>query len=197
MSKERDKIAQELRQVRDEVRDRFRPDPAEASSSPLTRTPRPKATPAGNGVPEPMPEPPDATAVNAAWRAEALPPRGPLGVVFRLLERIFRPGLEAQRAFNARQVQLDNELLAHVAERWDATHRHYDRILGDLGRRLDEADERHAILEGELTEHVQDLVRRIDLVLADASRGRAALELALDDVRARLTRLESARRRRE
>jgi hypothetical protein len=94
-------------------------------------------------------------------------------------------------------VQLDNELLAYLESRSAATHRHYDRLLGDLGRRLDEADERHAILEKELVGHVQDLVRRIDLVLADANRGRAALEFALEDIRERLVRVEKTLRRRE
>jgi hypothetical protein len=94
-------------------------------------------------------------------------------------------------------VQLDNEMLGYLEERLASTHRQYDRLLGDLGRRLDEADERHAILEKELVGHVQDLVRRIDLVLADSNRGRAARELALEDVRERLARVEKTLRQPE
>jgi hypothetical protein len=94
-------------------------------------------------------------------------------------------------------VQLDNEVLEYVEKRSAITHQHYDRLLGDLGRRLDEADERHALLERELVGHVQDLVRRIDLVLAEASRGRGGLEFALEEVRERLTRLEEVLRRPE
>jgi len=146
---------------------------------------------------QPAPDPPDAAAVNAAWATEATLPPGLRGWLYRLLARLMRPGLEAQRTFNARQVQLDNDLLRFVGERAAATHRHYDRILGELGRRLDEADERHAILEKELVNHVHDLVHRIDLVLGESGRGRLGLELALEDLRARLGRLEEALRRRE
>jgi hypothetical protein len=115
----------------------------------------------------------------------------------RLLERLLQPRFEAQRAFNSHQVQLDNEMLAYLELRSAAIQRNYDRLLGDLGRRLDEADERHAILEKELVGHVQDLVRRIDLVLADTSRGRAGLEFALEEIRERLARVEKTLRRPE
>ncbi len=141
--------------------------------------------------------PPDATAVNAGWRVEAPPPRGLAGLLYRLLERVLGPRLEAQRAFNAKQVQLDNETLRYVDERFAATHRHYDRALRRHDRHMEEINERHVILEKELVAHVQDLVRRIDLVLGEGDRGRLALEFAIEDVRARLTRLEEALRRRE
>ena len=112
----------------------------------------------------------------------------------RLLARFLAPQLEAQRAFNADQVRLDNALLRHVEERNAASHRHYDRLLGALGKRLDEVDERHAQLSRELVAHVHDLARRIDLVLAEAERGRPALEHALQDLRARVARIEDALR---
>jgi hypothetical protein len=199
---ERDDVAEELRRVRDEARRRARP----AGGADSTPTPAPTRHP-GDTTPrltredevatEPAPPPPDAAAVNAAWPAEAGPPRGLGGFVRRLLERLLQPRFEAQRIFNSHQVQLDNEMLGYLERRSAATHRHYDRLLGDLGRRLDEADERHAILEKELVGHVQDLVRRIDLVLADANRGRASVEFALEDVRERLARLEKTLRRAE
>ncbi len=199
MGDEREDVAEELRRVRDEARRRARgadredaeppPAPTPAPREPLPRTPQ-----ESNVVTEPPPDPPDAAPVNAAWRAEAEPPGGRSGLLRRLLERLLHPRLEAQRTFNSRQVQLDNEILGYLDKRTAATHRHYDRLLGELGRRLDEADERHAILEEELVGHVQDLVRRIDLVLADGSRGRAALEFALEDVRERLARMEKTLR---
>jgi hypothetical protein len=153
--------------------------------------------PAARKEPPPIVKPPDATAVNAAWIAEPPPRRGLSALLGRLLERVIRPHLDAQRTFNARQVQLDNEILGYVESRSAATHRHYDRLLGNLGRRLDDADTRHALLEKEVVKHVQDLVQRIDLVLADSSRGRLSLELALEEVRERLVRLEDALRRLE
>ncbi len=131
--------------------------------------------------------------MNDLWRAE---PRGGAGGLAAALERLLSPRLSAQRDWNAAQVRLDNELLGWVEERFAATHAHYDALLGALGRRLDEADERHRRLERELVAHVRELVRRVDLAAADASRGRASLELQLDDLRARLAQLERALERR-
>jgi hypothetical protein len=145
---------------------------------------------------EPAPAPPDASAVNLAWSAEGEPRRGLLGLVRRALDHLLGGRFEAQRTWNAHQVRLDNDLLRYVEERFAATHRHYDRLLGQEGQRLDEVDERHVLLERELVAHVQDLVRRIDLVLAETGRGRAGQELVLADLRARLARLEEALRRR-
>lgn len=144
-----------------------------------------------------MVEPPDPGPVNASWAASAAPGRGLGGLLSRLLARLLAPQLEAQRAFNADQVRLDNALLRHLEERFSATHRHYDGILGAAGRRLDEVDERHAQLAQELVAHVHDLARRIDLVLAEADRGRPALELVIKDLQARVARLEDGLRSRE
>jgi len=199
---ERDDVAEELRRIRDEARGRARlgaggdAEPIPVATPPFVESPAQTPLEIEAGT-ESAPDPPDATAVNAAWRAEAEPPRGLSGSLRRLLERFLQPRLEAQQDFNSRQVQLDNEMLGYLEKRSAATHRHYDRLLGDLGRRLDEADERHAILEKELVGHVQDLVRRIDLVLADGSRGRLTLEFALEDVRGRLARVEKILRRPE
>lgn len=197
MSDDREDVAAELRRVAEEARRRaLRNGDASSAPSvpPALREPQPLPK-AAEPSPEPLPPPPDASAVNAGWRAEAPPPRGPAGLVRRLLERLLRPRLEAQRALNARLVQLHNETLRYLEERFAATHRHYDRVLGLYGRRLDEVDERHVLLQKELVAHVQDLVRRIDLVLAEGDRGRLALEFALQDARARLARLEEALRR--
>jgi len=187
MSDKRKDVAAELRRVREEVRRRaLLEGGASAPPAPQVRPPRPVAREELPPEP-PAPEPPDATAVNEAWRAE---PPAPGGRLVRLLERLLAPRLEAQRAFNARQVQLDNEVLRYLEERFAATHRHYDRILGLYGRHLGEADERHLILQEELVVHVHDLVKRIDLVMAETERGRLSLEAALEEVRASLRRLE-------
>src|SRR4029450_10083789 len=138
-------------------------------------------------APEP-PRPPDGSAVNASWDTSKAATRG--GLLGRLGKRLLAPILEAQTAFNARQVQLDNELLAHLDTRFDATHRHYDRVLGIHSRHMEDIDERHPILQEELVAHVHDLVKRIDLVLAEAEKGRLSLEFALQDIRARLVRFE-------
>ena len=145
--------------------------------------------------PRPLPEPPDAAAVNAAWAAEAEGPRGLAGLVLRAVDRLLGPRFAAQRDFNARQVQLDNAVLRYVAERFTATHETYDPLLGALGRRLDEADERHRRLEAEVQAHVRDLARRVDIVLEESTRGALAQDGAIEELRARLLRLEEGRRR--
>jgi hypothetical protein len=130
--------------------------------------------------------------VNASWTAAAPAGGGLSGLLRRLLLRLLGPELEAQRLFNADQVRLDNAMLRHFEERLAATHRHYDRLLGEAGKRQDEADERHAQLARELVGHVHDLARRIDLAIAEAGRGRPALEHTLHDLRERVARLEAA-----
>ena len=140
---------------------------------------------------DPLPAAPDLGPVNASWTTKP-----PLGLLGRLLAWIQGPQLEAQRVFNADQVRLDNALLKYLEDRLSATHRHYDRVLGRVGQRQDEADARHRLLERELVKHVHDLARRIDLVLAEADRGRPALEHALADLRERVARIEDALRAR-
>jgi hypothetical protein len=151
----------------------------------------------GDGSAARLPEPPDGAAVNAAWAAEAGGPGGVAGLLHRLLVRLLSPRFAAQRDFNARQVELDNQMLAYLGARFAATHENYDRLLGALGGRLDEIDERHRRLEAELQAHVRDVVERVDLVLEESTKGRLAGEFALEDLRARLARLEEALRRRD
>jgi hypothetical protein len=151
----------------------------------------------GDGPAARLPEPPDGAAVNAAWAAEAGGPGGVAGLLHRLLLRLLSPRFAAQRDFNARQVELDNQMLAYLGARFAATHENYDRLLGALGGRLDEIDERHRRLEAELQAHVRDVVERVDLVLEESTKGRLAGEFALEDLRARLARLEEALRRRD
>lgn len=190
MNEEEERLAQRLRRVREAVRERalLEREPGTVlppALPPRTPEPLPKA-PAP--APEAAPPPPDPAAVNALWRAE--PPAPPRSLWGRLVARLLRARLDAQVAFNARQVQLDNEILAYLDARFAATHRHYDAVLGLTGRHLAEIDERHLILQEELVAHVHDLIQRIDLVLAEVERGRVSGESALRDVRARLRLLE-------
>ena len=192
MSEGPERAAEELRRVREEVRRRALLPSDPAATLPPARAPRTPERPPSESPPDPPPHPvtPDGTAVNALWRAEPPPRSGLLGFLARLLERLLGPRHQAQVAFNARQVQLDNELLAYVDARLAATHRHYDQVLGQMSRHLGEADERHLILQEELVAHVHDLVKRIDLVLSESERGRLAHAHALQELRTRLARLE-------
>ena len=193
----RARVAEELRRIRDGVRDRalLEPDP---------RSPLPPPTPVR--TPEripPLAEPealpalprPDNSALNAMWRILEAPRRSLRGILGRFRGRGPGPALQRQQDFNARQVQFDNELLAYVEARLDATHRQYDDVLGLHGDHMGEIDERHIILQEELVAHVHDLVKRIDLVLGQAERGRLGLESALKDLRTRVAGLEERLRR--
>lgn len=196
MTTEREQIADELRRVRDGVRERALQAEASTATSAVLPSPLPARTPRAfplgpSPADLPAPPPPDATAVNARW--EVRPQRYPgglRGLLARLAHRLLAPTLEAQVAFNSRQVQLDNDILAYLDARLEATHRHYDAVLGVHGRHMGEIDERHLILQEELVAHVHDLVKRIDLVLSEAERGRLSLEFTLREVRARLRLIE-------
>lgn len=187
-TEERERAAAELRRIREAVRERALLEPPKAESAevaarrdPEDRRAEPVAEPAS------VPARPDGSAVNASWDVSTAPARGVLG---RLVRRALSPFVGAQVAWNAQQVRLDNAILDYVDARLDATHRHYDNVLGIHGRHIQDANERHLILQEELVAHVHDLIKRIDLVLGESEKGRLSLEFALRDVRHRLVRLE-------
>jgi hypothetical protein len=177
--------------VRDEVRARalHETGPSLPPPSPVkVPGPMPADPPAAPLV---APRRPDNTALNEGWRVrDALGGGGWRRRLARGLGRLLSRVLDAQESFNSRQVQFDNALLDYIDARLEATHRHYDSVLGLHGRHMGEIDERHLILQEELVAHVHDLVRRIDLVLAEGERGRAGLDFALKDLRERLRGLE-------
>jgi hypothetical protein len=190
---ERERVAEELRRVRDAVRDRA------LAGEPAAREPAPHRAVA---VPGPMPSDavpaapvlaarPDNADLNQLWSLRGAVEQGGLRrLVTRGLGRLLARLIDRQESFNSRQVQFDNALLDYIDARVQETHRHYDAILGIHGRHMGEIDERHLIMQEELVAHVHDLVKRIDLVLGESERGRLGLEFALRDVRARLLRLE-------
>jgi hypothetical protein len=184
---ERARLAEQLRRIREAVRERT-PEAGDAGlpAPRAPRTPEP-AAPLPAAPAAPPPAPPDGTAVNSLWQAR---PAAPVAWWSRLLRRLLAPYVDAQVAFNSRQVQLDNALIAYLEARLAETHRHYDEVLGIHGRHMAEIDERHLILQEELVAHVHDLVRRIDLVLAESEKGRLGTGAALRDLRARVTALE-------
>jgi hypothetical protein len=192
MTGEREKVAEELRRIREAVQEGVRPARDAASVLGSLRPLRAREpVPAERVSPEvPPPERPDAGDVNRLWKAEAPAEGGAWGRLRRLVETLLGPRLLAQVAWNAKQVQLDNALLDYVDARLAHTHHHYDGVLGLVGRHLGEADERHLILQEELVAHVHDLAQRIDLVLAEGERARVSLEFALQDLRERVRRLE-------
>jgi hypothetical protein len=192
------RVAETLRELRDAERDRElaprAPGQVLGAAKPVQLADHPE----GETPPAPPPElqQPDNRAVNERWDLRRLPLHsGWRGWLMRALRPVLSPLIEAQVEFNSRQVQLDNQLLAYLSDRFDATHRQYDSVLGLHGRRMNDIDQRHLELQEEVVSHVHDLVQRIDLVLGEGERSRVALEAALRDVRRRLTALEDASRK--
>ncbi|HEY7411189.1 MAG TPA: hypothetical protein VII13_10630 [Vicinamibacteria bacterium] len=191
--KERAAVAAALEEARAQARAGGQPERVRLPEPHGTKTAAPLA-PVADAAPPPLPPAPSGEAVNTLWEARpTTTPRGLRGALGRLLHRLLSPWQDAQVAFNSHQVQLDNALLEHVTGRFHETHRHYDAVLGAHGQRLNDVDERHLILQEELVAHVHDLVRRIDLVLSEAERGRLGLEA---DLRALDERVRALERRR-
>jgi hypothetical protein len=181
-------VARELERIRAEARARAAAEGRTALVPPEARVPEVVPTPPPPAPPEApvLPAPPDGAAVNAAWRAEA----APAGLVRRWLERVLRPRLDAQVAFNARQAQLDNALLEWLQARFAATHEHYDWLHEAATRRMNDIDERHLELQERLVVHVHELVRRIDFVLEASERSRLSAEAELRRLARRVEELE-------
>jgi hypothetical protein len=188
---DRQQVADELRRVREAVRARALHQ--RAATLPAARAVEVPGPMPPDSVPAPIAATPrpDNAALNAGWRVrDTLGGGGWRRLLARGLGRVLARVLDAQESFNSRQVQFDNALLDYIDARLTATHRHYDDVLGLHGRHMGEIDERHLILQEELVTHVHDLVRRIDLVLAEAERGRLGLERDLREVRDRARQLE-------
>jgi hypothetical protein len=186
-----DELASEVQRLRDAAREAMGP-PAFQPLPPRRPLPSmgPLQGPPDLGSPV-APARPNEADVNRLWGGvRSTGTRGPLGYLRRLLRRLLAPEFVALEEFNAAQVRLDNAVLDWVEARIALTHEHYDRLLGDVGRYLSDVDERHLILQREIVTHVHDLVRRIDLVLTEAEKGRVAHEYALRELRARVQAIE-------
>jgi hypothetical protein len=187
---DRHEVAEELRRVREAVRARaLHEQPATLPAAKPVEVPGPMPA---DRVPAPLDATPrpDNAALNEGWRVRDAAGVGWRRLLARGLGRILGRVLDAQESFNSRQVQFDNALLDYIDARLTATHRHYDEVLGLHGRHMGEIDERHLIVQEELVAHVHDLVRRIDLVLGEAERGRLGLERELRELRDRMRQLE-------
>jgi hypothetical protein len=191
MANEPDDLASRMRALREEAQaDSLPARSAEAVLGPARAVRSPESAPPDpNGETTTLPLLPDGTAVNRSWDVRPALTRG--GLIARFLRRMLAPIVGEQVTFNSRQVQLDNEILEYLTKRFEATHRHYDALLGIHGRHITDINERHLLLQEDLVAHVHDLVRRIDLTLEQAERTRVSLESALREMRARLTEIES------
>ena len=137
---------------------------------------------------------PDRSFLNARWDVSAAlhtPPTGRLARLFsplrkplqRVLRFVLGPFVEQQAEMNSAQVKFDNQLIEYIDERLDRISTHYDLLLGLHGKRMEEIDERHLILQQELIQHVHDLIKRIDFVFETAEQNHLYLEGFLREVR--------------
>lgn len=186
-----------------ELRERARSESRLESKLPPYPLPAGSRAPLGGIEPvEPASEPrsPDRSKLNEIFdvsRALDAPPGGALGrILSRLrgpLRRVIRfalgPLIERQVEMNSAQVRFDNELVAYVDARLDRMSSHYDKVLGLHGKRMEEIDERHLILQQELIQHVHDLVKRIEFVFETAEQNHLYLEGDLREVRERVREL--------
>lgn len=151
--------------------------------------------PAGSAPPPPAS--PDREELNRIWDVAAATSERPNGVLSRMLSplrgplsRVIRfalgPLAERQTRMNSAQVRFDNELVRYLDSRLDRMTSHYDHVLGLHGRRMEEIDERHLILQQELIRHVHDLVARIEFVFEAAEQNHLYLEGMLRESREEL-----------
>jgi hypothetical protein len=105
----------------------------------------------------------------------------------RLLRFAWGPLINRQEELNSAQVKFNNELVEYIDARLDRISAHYDHMLGLYGRRMEEIDERHLILQQELVRHVHELVKRIDFVFETAEQNHLYLEGMLRETREELS----------
>ncbi|HXV64888.1 MAG TPA: hypothetical protein VEK15_29590, partial [Vicinamibacteria bacterium] len=195
----RDRIIEEIQDLREEARRKADRGP-ELPPYDTNSVPRRALPPLESHEVLTSPHSPDREELNEIWdvsRALAEPPVGlwarlffPFrGAMHRLARLALGPLIERQVRMNSLQVRFDNELVSYVDERIDRISRHYDRILGLHGKRMEEIDERHLILQQELIRHVHDLVERIEFVFESAEQNHLYLEGMLRETKEELKKL--------
>jgi hypothetical protein len=195
----KEKLVSELRAAREEAR--LHPDESPRLVPYAVELPSRKILPPlDTRETEAAPVSPGRDQLNELWNVSEAGGEAPRGTVGRLLRplrtplaRLVRfalgPVIERQVRLNSAQVRFDNELVGYVDERFDRMSRHYDRVLGLHGRRMEEIDERHLILQQELIRHVHDLVARIELVFEAAEQNHLYLEGTLRETREEISRI--------
>ena len=194
----KEEVAGALRDLRERVRSEDNPLP---KPSPYPKPSEPHA-PLGSVQPvEPpstqVPNSPSTERLNESWdisTAFETPPPGRIARIFsplrhplqRLVRFALGPVVERQVELNSAQVQFGNELVQYIDARLDRISAHYDRMLGLHGKRMEEIDERHLILQQELVRHVHELVKRIDFVFETAEQNHLYLEGMLKESREEL-----------
>lgn len=184
-------LVSNLRSVRDRARES--PDPRATLPPRIeeTKPMEPLPTSTSTTAAEKSVSSPGRAELNASWNVADAPPQGFLGKLVspltRLVQRVLvGPLVERQVQMNSAQVRFDNEVIEYVDARLDRMTRHYDNVLGRHGKRMEEIDERHLILQRELIRHVHDLVERIEFVFESAETNHLHVDGALRETREEL-----------
>ena len=179
-----------LRSVRDEARDarETRPSLPEQVDATKTTAALPKIAVEDTSENVSSPARDD---LNLLWNVAGAKPLGFPGKLVSLFRRHLQrfalgPVVERQVQMNSAQVRFDNEVIEYVDARVDRMARHYDHVLGLHGKRMEEIDERHLILQQELIRHVHDLVERIEFVFETAETNHLQIDAALRETREEL-----------
>ena len=183
-------LVNSLRSVRDEARDarETRPSLPEQVDATKTTAALPKFAVEDTSENVSSPARDD---LNSLWNVSGAKPQGFLGKLVSLFRRHLQrfalgPVVERQVQMNSAQVRFDNEVIEYVDARLDRMARHYDHVLGLHGKRMEEIDERHLILQQELIRHVHDLVERIEFVFETAETNHLQIDGALRETREEL-----------
>ena len=187
---ERRELIASLRSVRGDARDAPEARPSMPEQVDATKTTAALAKIAAEDTAENVSSP-ARDDLNSLWNVASAKPQGYLGALFspfrRLLQRFaLGPVVERQVQMNSAQVRFDNEVIEYVDARLDRMERHYDHVLGLHGKRMEEIDERHLILQQELIRHVHDLVERIEFVFETAETNHLQIDGALRETREEL-----------
>lgn len=173
----KDDVSSSLRDARERARSKAKPSAQPSPYSPLQQQkPLDSLTSAET---QSTPVSPSRERLNELWDI-AKGADSPTGLLRRLVQRVLRfawgPLIDRQVALNSEQVRFDNELVKYIDQRLDRICAHYDQMLGLHGKRMEEIDERHLILQQELIRHVHELVKRIDFVFETAEQNHLYLE---------------------
>jgi hypothetical protein len=190
----RETVTSAMRELRDDARE-VATERSELPSPTYEDTPSPPLEALPNKSLPPAPSSPDREKLNRIWNVAGGARRG--GILARILRaplrRLVRFAMggvvDRQVDMNSAQVQFDNELVEYLDARLDRMSRHYDEVIGLHGKRMEEIDERHLILQQELIRHVHDLVQRIEFVFETAEQNHLYLEASLREAREQLARL--------
>jgi len=183
-------LVDSLRSVRDDARDTRETRPTMPEQADETKTTPRLSRIAVDDTSEDVSSP-ARDDLNSLWNVASAQPQGFLRRLFRqFLQRFaFGPVVERQVNMNSAQVRFDNEVVEYLDARLDRMGRHYDRVLGLHGKRMEEIDERHLILQQELIRHVHDLVERIEFVFETAETNHLQVDGALREAREELKEL--------